>query len=136
MFARVAVNARSRQNREIENAMDLLIGRINEFDLDNDKLMVLYTKDEDKVNRDITGLVAMKLTKLYDKPVLLLKESDDEVYKGSGRGLNDSELKDFRAFCDNSGFFELAQGHAGAFGAWIPKSKVHPFFILRESRTK
>lgn len=127
MFARVAVNARSRQNREIENAMDLLIGRINEFDLDNDKLMVLYTKDEDKVNRDITGLVAMKLTKLYDKPVLLLKESDDEVYKGSGRGLNDSELKDFRAFCDNSGFFELAQGHAGAFGAWIPKSKVHPF---------
>ena len=109
-MARLATNAKSRQQRLIDSAMDILEGRIQEYGLDENKLLVVFVKEEDNFDSNITGLIAMKLTAKYGKPTILVKLSDGDVYKGSARGLNDSDLPDLKQFFTDSGFFEYAEG--------------------------
>lgn len=126
-MARLATNAKSRQQRLIDSAMEILEGRIQEYSLDENKLLVIFVKDEDKFDSNITGLIAMKLTAKYGKPTILVKLSDGNVYKGSARGLNDSDLPDLKQFFVDSGFFEYAEGHANAHGVGIKKDKIEDF---------
>lgn len=126
-MARLATNAKSRQQRLIESAMEILEGRIQEYALNDNKLLVVFVKDEDNFDSNITGLIAMKLTAKYGKPTILVKLSDGGVYKGSARGLNDSDLPDLKKFFVESGFFEYAEGHANAHGLGIKKDKVQDF---------
>lgn len=126
-MARLATNAKSRQQRLIDSAMEILEGRIQEYALDDNKLLVVFVKDEDNFDSNITGLIAMKLTAKYGKPTILVKLGDGDVYKGSARGLNDSELPDLKKFFMDSGFFEYAEGHANAHGVGIKKGKVEDF---------
>lgn len=126
-MARLATNAKSRQQRLIDSAMDILEGRIQEYGLDENKLLVVFVKEEDNFDSNITGLIAMKLTAKYGKPTILVKLSDGDVYKGSARGLNDSDLPDLKQFFTDSGFFEYAEGHANAHGLGIKKDKVQDF---------
>lgn len=126
-MARLATNAKSRQQRLIDSAMDILEGRIQEYGLDENKLLVVFVKEEDNFDSNITGLIAMKLTAKYGKPTILVKLSDGDVYKGSARGLNDSDLPDLKQFFTDSGFFEYAEGHANAHGVGIKKDKVQDF---------
>lgn len=129
-MARLATNAKSRQQRLIENAMSILEGRIQEYALDSNKLLVVFVKDEDNFDSNITGLIAMKLTAKYGKPTILVKLSDGDIYKGSARGLNDSDLPDLKKFFVDSGFFEYAEGHANAHGVGIRKDKIQNFIAF------
>lgn len=129
-MARLATNAKSRQQRLIENAMSILEGRIQEYALDSNKLLVVFVKDEDNFDSNITGLIAMKLTAKYGKPTILVKLSDGNIYKGSARGLNDSDLPDLKKFFEESGFFEYAEGHANAHGVGIRKDKIQNFITF------
>lgn len=129
-MARLATNAKSRQQRLITSAMSILEGRIQEYALDSNKLLVVFVKDEDNFDSNITGLIAMKLTAKYGKPTILVKLSDSDIYKGSARGLNDSDLPDLKKFFVDSGFFEYAEGHANAHGVGIRKDKIQNFITF------
>jgi single-stranded-DNA-specific exonuclease len=129
-MARLATNAKSRQLRLIESAMSILEGRIQEYALDSNKLLVVFVKDEDNFDSNITGLIAMKLTAKYGKPTILVKLGDGDIYKGSARGLNDSDLPDLKKFFVDSGFFEYAEGHANAHGVGIRKDKIQNFIAF------
>ena len=126
-MARLATNAKSRQQRLIDSAMSILKGRIDSYGLDDNKILVVFVKEEDNFDSNITGLIAMKLTALYGKPTILVKLSDGDVYKGSARGLNDSDLPDLKQFFTDSGFFEYAEGHANAHGVGIKEEQVERF---------
>ena len=67
----------------------------------------------------ITGLIANKLSSEYQKPALVLHEIADENGElkmvGSGRG-NEKIMKSFKDWCNDSGLFDYASGHANAFG--------------------
>ena len=58
----------------------------------------------------------------YQRPVLMLNEVHDEedniTWEGSARGYDKSEMKDFRAFLEESELVDTA-GHANAFGASV-----------------
>ena len=38
--------------------------------------------------------------------------------------MTESELKDFKKFLNDSGFFEFNEGHANAFGSSIKRNKI------------
>ena len=135
-MARLATNAKSRQQRLIESAMNILEGRIEEYDLSNNKLLVVFIKEEDNFDSNITGLIAMKLTAKYGKPTLLVKLGNDNIYKGSARGINDSDLPELKSFLTNSQFFEYAEGHQAAFGLGIRKDKVEDFITYANETLK
>ncbi len=55
----------------------------------------------------------MQLAAKYKKPTIVARLNDEGYVRGSIRGLNDSELKDFKSFLNESGFFEYCEGRFG-----------------------
>ena len=137
--ARVATNARNRQNKLKEQAIALMEFKIRKHGLDEHKV-ILVTLDEtesDQVDSTLTGLIAMELTKRYKRPVLITRSNDaGDIFSGSGRGINDSALDDFRLFCESSGLVKYAQGHAQAFGYSITKENREAFLNYADKELK
>ena len=103
--------------------MELLDVQITENCLENNKILILNA-DELNTPNTLTGLCAMGVSAKYKKPVILGRISPDGYLKGSGRGRNESELKDFRQFLIDSGLIDFAEGHAQAFGTSIKISNI------------
>lgn len=120
---RNCVNAKAKQNRLKDKALELLDIQIMENCLDENKILIL-SADELDVPTTITGLCAMGVAAKYKKPTFLGRTSKDGFMRGSARGREDSELKDLRQFLLDSSLMEYAEGHPGAFGASIKKSYV------------
>lgn len=128
---RVIGNVKARQTRLQDATMDLLEKKIEEEDmLKND--ILIFKCQPGEVEKNLAGLVANKLMAKYQRPALVLiysKTKDDEepFYRGSARNYGLSEIEDLRQTCEDSGFFELAQGHSSAFGTSIAASRIDEF---------
>lgn len=72
-------------------------------------------------------VIAMQLSAKFKKPTIVARLNQQGFNRGSARGMNQSELKDFKQFLTDSGYFEYAQGHANAFGVSIPDKKLREF---------
>lgn len=129
MAARIGTNCHNRQNKIVDAIVNDINFKIEREDLNTHSVLLIPLSFDEAINipQPVTGLVAMKLARAYGKPTLVLRETPDDCYAGSGRGLNNSELNDFKAFLDSSEMFEYAQGHAQAFGAKIKRAKVDRF---------
>ena len=130
--ARIAFNVKNEQNRLKMKCLEFLKQRVNELHLDQNKIIVVITKDNDEVPvpKTITGLVAMELLKLYGKPSLVLRpvEVNGQItYAGSGRSNSYEELPSFLDFVREQEESVYAQGHACAFGASIKASELDHF---------
>jgi len=127
--ARIAVNAKSRQDNAKKKSMAVLAEKINEENHDKDNLIIvtLAGKETEKVSPNITGLVAMDLVKEYNRPALVLREVEvdgKKLFSGSGRNGNFNGLESLLDFLHESGLVDFAQGHDGAFGVMVEPDKV------------
>lgn len=120
---RNCVNAKARQNRERDKAIDLLNIQILENNLNENKILVLNVDDLD-IPYTLTGLCAMGISANYKKPVMLGRISKDGFFRGSIRGRGESELKDFRRFLLDSNLMEFVEGHGNAAGFGIKVSNI------------
>lgn len=134
--ARNCVNARARQNRSKDKAIEILDMRIQKEELYDNKIIIVEVEDEDKINPNLTGLIAMQLTAKYKKPCLVVKENSDGFLRGSARGDSSSELKDLKTFFQQSGYFEYAEGHPQAHGVSIEKNKLERFINFSNEALK
>ena len=125
--ARNCYNARNRQNREKEKALELLDIQISNDCLDDNKILILNADDID-VSNTLTGLCAMGVAAKYKKPVLLGRVNKEGYLKGSMRGRGESELKDFRSFLLSSGYMDYVEGHNNAAGFAIKESDVSKLY--------
>lgn len=133
--ARNCVNARSRQNRQLDKAIEGIDIEILKNGLDENKIIVAEIKD-DKIDSTLTGLLAMKVVAKYHKPTLLGRFDDFNVLKGSVRGENKSALKDTRQFLLESNYFDFAEGHAQACGFAIPEKNIENFIDYSNKELK
>lgn len=120
---RNCVNARSRQNREKDKAIELLDIQISNNCLDENKILILNA-DDLSVSNNLTGLIAMGIAAKYKKPTMLGRISPDGYLKGSIRGREESELKDFKGFLKDSNYMDFVEGHANAAGFSIKNSDI------------
>ena len=134
--ARVCTNAKSHQNKMKEEAVARLEQKIFKYDLLENKILFVRLGDEDKFPPELNGLVAMQLAAKYKKPTIVARTNTEGFDRGSARGLNDSELKDFKKFLTDSGYFEYAQGHANAFGVSISDKNLHDFHLYANEALK
>ena len=125
--ARNCYNARNRQNKEKEKALELLDIQISNDCLDDNKILILNADDID-VSNTLTGLCAMGVAAKYKKPVLLGRVNKEGYLKGSMRGRGESELKDFRSFLLSSGYIDYVEGHNNAAGFAIKESDVSKLY--------
>lgn len=124
---RECVNAKNRQNKIKEAAVEALEAKIFKYDLLENKILFVRLEEEDQFPSELNGLIAMTLSIKFKRPTIVARLNDEGYNRGSGRGLNQSELKDFKQFLTDSGLFEYAQGHANAFGCSIPDERLRDF---------
>lgn len=124
--ARECTNARAKQNRTLDKAVEELEIKIFKYDLLENKILFIRLEDEDFPS-ELNGLTAMKLAAKYKKPTIVARLNDEGYDRGSSRGLNESALKSFKDFMNESGFFEYTAGHDNACGISILDKNLHAF---------
>ena len=126
--ARVAINAKGRQDAAKKKSFEWLCERIRAegWDKHNIVIATLNAKESAKVSPNVTGLIAMELVKEFNKPALVLRDTEFEgqrVYGGSGRNGNFYGLPDLKAMLAKAGGF-YQEGHANAFGAFLKINQI------------
>ena len=126
--ARLAANAKGRQDAQKKKAFEWLCGKITDEGHDKDNLIIatLNSLESKKVNPNFTGLIAMELVKEFNRPALVLRETEYEghhVFGGSGRNGSFYGLPDLKGFLHEAGVY-YAEGHANAFGAFLLPEEV------------
>lgn len=126
--ARNAVNAKSRQDASKKKSFEWLCEKIRKEGWDNHNIIIaiLDAKESIKVSPNITGLIAMELVKEFNKPALVLRDTEldgEHVYGGSGRNGNFYGLPDLKAMLTAAGGL-YQEGHANAFGSFLRKDQV------------
>ena len=124
--ARECTNARAKQNRILDKAVETLEIKIHKYNLLENKILFVRLDDED-FPPELNGLCAMKLAAKYQKPTIVARLNDEGEIKGSSRGLNESELTSFKDFMDKSGFFTFTAGHDNACGIGIYDKNLGAF---------
>ena len=124
---RECTNAKSKQNRITDQMVDKLEQKIFKYDLLDNKILFVRLDEDDDFPSEINGLIAMKLCAKYKRPTIVARLNADGYNRGSLRNNNNCELEDFKAFLNESGYFEYAQGHANAAGCSIPDKDLRAF---------
>lgn len=125
--ARECTNAKAKQGRIQDSAVEQMEIKIFKNDLLKNKVLFLELDEDDDFPAELNGLIAMKLAAKYKHPTIVARLNNEGYIRGSARGLNGSELEDFKAFLTDSNYFEYAQGHANAFGVSIPEKNLFAF---------
>lgn len=107
---RIAKSYKSKQDRAKDKAYKAFMAS---NDYSNDKVAIVDATGE--LNSAYTGLVAMKMSEMLNKPVLLVIETDNG-FAGSGRAFDYCPIEDFRELVDECPESTMSQGHAQAFG--------------------
>ena len=134
--ARECTNAKNKQNKMKESAVERLEIKIFNNSLLDNKILFVRLDEEDDFPSEMNGLIAMQLAAKYKRPTIVARLNGQGYDRGSARGMNQSELKDFREFLLGSGYFEYAQGHANAFGVSIPDRYLRGFHIYANETLK
>jgi len=139
--ARVASNAKSRQEASKKKAIKFLMEQIEENNADQNKIIIVQVpmKQSSKVDQNMTGLIAMDLVKRYNKPVLVLREKQEDgktMYAGSGRWKEFEGLKSLMPFIRESGLAEYVEGHGNAFGAFFTENNLVNFINYSNEKLK
>ena len=126
--ARNAINAKGRQDASKKKSFEWLCEKIRKEGWDNHNIIiaVLDAKESIKVSPNITGLIAMELVKEFNKPALVLRDTEfngERVYGGSGRNGSFYGLPDLKAMLAAAGGL-YQEGHANAFGSFLRKDRV------------
>lgn len=124
-ISEASAKVKTKQDSIVKKTMTLL-----DKQTDHKQGILIYTMEQLE-NGSITGLVATKLSRKYDKPALVLLDNGD-CWTGSARGI-EKVLESFKDWCEDSDLFEFARGHANAFGVSIKK---HKFDDLLEVSSK
>lgn len=123
--ARCGTNAKSRQNRIKEKALDLIDFKIQKNQLDDNNIIIVEIDDSDGIPQEMTGLVAMAVVSKYHKPVMIGRRNSKDEIQGSARSDGNFEgMPSFKQFLEQSGLMTYVAGHDGAFGHGFNSSKM------------
>ena len=128
---RNCTNIKNRQTKARDVSLEIIEQIIKDKELLNNKIIIVTLDKSHSIDRNLTGLVATKIANQYQRPTLILNESVLEdgsiLWEGSGRNYGQNDFDNLRMFLDESGYFEYAEGHEGAFGVGIKDADLPQF---------
>lgn len=115
--ARLCKNAKSRQDKQKEKSVEQIAEIAQSIPFD-DKVVMIDTSDI--LDSGLTGVVAIKIAEMFNKPCILLnkfldKQTGKITYGGSARNVNHSPIDSFKDIVNSTNVFE-GRGHSNAFG--------------------
>jgi single-stranded-DNA-specific exonuclease len=132
--ARIAVNGKAKQDRQIEKGIEVVKQDIEANKRNNNK--ILFAKATDDLPKEFTGLVAMKLASAYNKPCVLLREGKNDYFSGSLRNFSGSPLTDMKGFLKSLGYVQWLAGHPNACGVGLTKKQLIKTIELSNEKLK
>ena len=128
---RNCTNIKNRQNKARDASLKIIEQIIEEEDLLRNQILLVRLPADYAIDKNLTGLVATKIANQFQKPTMIVNETYNEdnelIWAGSGRIFSQSNFTTFKDFLEESGYFEMAQGHQGAFGCAIKDINVKTF---------
>lgn len=123
---RLCKNAKSRQDKQKEKSVSQIAEMVEALSPDNKIVMV---DSSDILESGLTGVVAIKIAEMFNKPCILLNKFLDSktgkiIYGGSARNVNHSPIDSFKDIVNSAGIFNFGKGHANAFGVNLDTDKV------------
>lgn len=116
--ARICKNAKSRQDRVRDKSIKSISEFIDETQDNSNKVLIIDVSDILN-NKGLTGVLAIKIAEMYNKPCIILKKYTDEnnntIYGGSARNVDHSPIASFKDVVNSTGLME-GFGHNQAFG--------------------
>lgn len=132
---RIGTNCRSKQNKLMDMGEAAVLEQIIAHGLDEYPIIFVELPDEiaEKIPSELTGLIAMRINNVLNKPTLIGRFADDECVKGSIRNNGQNGL-DFKEFLNRSKCMDFVEGHANAAGFGIKANKIDDLldFATRE----
>ena len=125
---RLATNAKSRQDAQKRKSFEWLCEKVRNEKLDQHNLIIvmLSPQESNKVSANIGGLVAMELVQEFNKPVLVVRQTElngVSVYGGSGRNGNFKGLPSLKRMLEDAGI-HYAAGHGNAMGVFLTPEQI------------
>lgn len=127
--ARVGANAKAKQNKIKERALDLIDFKIQKDHLNRNNTIIVELKSSDDIPQEMTGLIAMAIVSKYRKPCLIGRKNErTNSFQGSARSDgNFIALPSLKVFLENSNYFQYVAGHNNAFGFSVDYDKIQSF---------
>lgn len=124
--ARLCKNAKSRQDKSKEKSVEQIAEIAQSLPFD-DKVVMIDTSDV--LDSGLTGVVAIKIAEMFNKPCILLnkfldKKTGKVTYGGSARNVNHSPIDSFKDIVNSTNVFNFGKGHANAFGVNLDVDRV------------
>lgn len=115
--ARLCKNAKSRQDKQKEKCVSQIV-EITQHISQEDKVVMIDTSDI--LDNGLTGVVAIKIAEMFNKPCILLNKFLDKktgkiTYGGSARNIDNSPIDSFKDIVNSTNILD-GRGHANAFG--------------------
>ena len=115
--ARIGANAKNKQNKIKERAMDLIDFKIKKNGLDDNNIIIVELTDEDNIPQEMTGLIAMAVVSKYGKPCMIGRKNDIGDIQGSIRSdSNFAGMPSFKKFLEESSLINYVSGHDNSAG--------------------
>ena len=109
--ARVGTNAKNRQNKIKEKAIDLIDFKIKKNQLDDNNIILVELDEDDNIPQEMTGLIAMAIVSKYHKPCMLGRRNSKDEIRGSIRSDgNFAGLPSFKKFLEGSSLVSYVAG--------------------------
>ena len=135
---RNCTNIKNRQTKTRDASLEIIEQIIEEENLLENKVLLIKLSGAQRTT--LGGLIANQLMSVYQRPVLILSETEHEIldeqgkvvtteiwYEGSFRGPNLPELESAKDFFEASGILEYTAGHANAGGVGIKAINIEAF---------
>lgn len=124
--ARLCKNAKSRQDKLKEKSVEQIAEIAQSLPFD-DKVVMIDTSDV--LDSGLTGVVAIKIAEMFNKPCILLnkfldKKTGKVTYGGSARNVDNSPIDSFKDIVNSTNVFNFGKGHANAFGVNLDVNRV------------
>lgn len=118
------IKTKGKQDRKKDSVIPRIVFNLQQQGRDQHK--VIIGESPNTLPSSMTGLTAGILANMYKKPCLLGKEKEGKLI-GSLRSLNDSNIENFKDFCEESKLFEWVAGHQAAAGFSIKNENIDKF---------
>lgn len=122
---RIGAKCRRKQKKIVDEGVESAKSQIEQYQLNSHGIIIINATG--LTDKNYTGLLANKLTNIYQRPCLLLN-SHEEDFAGSARGYEKKDIKDIKKWCIDSGLFNYALGHPNACGISIHNSKINRLY--------
>ena len=99
----------------------MLLDNVAEYT--DDKVAIIDASK--KIDGPLTGLVAIKISEAINKPVLLVRKTDNNILAGSGRAFNNCPIEDFRSLVEENPYMDWGSGHSSAFGCQLSINNIN-----------